>query len=101
MMAVLFFAIAASFVLLPAVLAWLLGFYIAGHREHGAAAALYGGNVVLGVAMLWLAIRFVPFFSLLGQPDPRFYVPVAMLGALIGTASAQRMTRPPAPRPSI
>ncbi|HWD29588.1 MAG TPA: hypothetical protein VG387_20620 [Rhizomicrobium sp.] len=94
MMFLLVFGLFAAYLVLPALPGWLIAFYAAGHREGVAAVALYAANVVLGLALLWLAVRYVPLLSVMGPPDTWFWIGSGVLGAIIGTAGAQRSARP-------
>jgi hypothetical protein len=94
----LFVVLPSIWVIGPALMAWVASFYIFGHCEGRDVFELYATNLVIGVGAMWLAVMFVPLLSILGAPSPWFFVPLAALGAALGTASGQRMTRPFTPR---
>ncbi len=98
MTALILMGLFAAFFVVPALVAWSVVFYLTGYRAGGVAAALYGGNAALAVLAMWLAVKFVPLLSVLGRPSPWFFVPAAVLGTVMGTASAQRQMRPRAAR---
>jgi len=94
MLGVVAMLVFSAYFFLPALLAWAVAYGIVGHSKGIAEFGLYVANTALGIVALWLAIMWVPLFRLFGPPDAWFWFSFSIFGAVVGTASAQRMTKP-------
>lgn len=94
MAAFIILALLGAMFLVPAMLAWAVGTFVFGYRSGIAGALVYVANIALGIALMWALVEFVPLLSVLGRPDAWFASAVAIIAAILGTASAQRQSRP-------